>query len=760
MSENIQRSKGRSGAYKLDRGGAPAESGPFVGEVVNNVDPTRAGRLQVYIEDFSGPDKNDKSLWRTVKYLSPFYGNTQQYGTSQGDGSYVGNKHSYGMWFTTPDIGAKVLCFFASGDPDQGYYIGCIPEPGLAHMVPAIAATSKFKVDSSTGQGQFFSKSKRLPTTEINDLNQSIDEDPRFFDKPKPIHSVIAGTLLQQGLLNDQVRGVIGSTSQRESPSNVYGVSTPGRPIWSGGLTDKDIQKKLQAGSVRPQDAIVVGRKGGHSFVMDDGDIGGADQLVRIRTATGHQIMMSDSGNSLHIIHANGQTWMEFGSEGTVDVYSTNSINLRSQGDINIHADRNININAGGRMNVYAAQSFALETSLLQLTGKQATTIYSQSYIGVKSDGSIALDSSKSGSWNGGSSMTLSAGCIALNSGNAPSVQPIPPIKRQKLNDVKFDQSQGWITNPGQIDTVVTRAPTHEPYPYHGKGTSAQSSLTTASPSTASTSVTRALNSTETGVATTSSGDTVPTSDTTTGDPTVDTTDTSSTADDTVTINEGDYVSADPVEPSIGSILPEEVIGLFAAAIKESGQVYDEVGPNGEVGQFATTPIQLEATGYLKPGINEFYLGDGKVTAHQVLSAPSVWTGKDGVTSLAVLLNNRQLQNIIQTTLYQQSLIALTNAGIIAGTEDANVVGPLVQATAKYGITAIQSWVNGQYVSNIENIKRTVRSARYAIRLVQQKLNDAAIGVTPDGEGSSDTTQRTALDDAVNAVINNKKVTG
>ena len=50
MAENIQRSTGRPQNYKFDRGGISAEFGPFIGVVKNNIDPTRQGRLQVYIE--------------------------------------------------------------------------------------------------------------------------------------------------------------------------------------------------------------------------------------------------------------------------------------------------------------------------------------------------------------------------------------------------------------------------------------------------------------------------------------------------------------------------------------------------------------------------------------------------------------------------------------------------------------------------------------------------------------------------------------
>ena len=52
MPDNLGQMGGnkRSQGYRLDAGGVVAESGPFIGEVMNNIDPTHSGRLQVYIE--------------------------------------------------------------------------------------------------------------------------------------------------------------------------------------------------------------------------------------------------------------------------------------------------------------------------------------------------------------------------------------------------------------------------------------------------------------------------------------------------------------------------------------------------------------------------------------------------------------------------------------------------------------------------------------------------------------------------------------
>ena len=482
MAENIQRSKGRAPGYRFDRGGTPTEFGPFIGVVVNNIDPTRAGRVQVWIQQFGAttadgsPDFDAKDTWRTVSYIPPFYGSTPKLpGTTQGAGTFTSNQQSYGMWFTPPDLYTQVICFFVGGDPNQGYYLGCVPDPGINHMIPAIGAASPYKADPA--QEPYFTDSPRVPVTEINDDNISLAENPRFFDAIKPVHVYVAAVMLQQGLINDPLRGPIGSSSQRESPSSVFGISTPGRAIYQGGLAEADIRQRVESGTLRPEQVEVIARRGGHSLVMDDGDLTGQDQLVRIRTAKGHQITMSDSGDCFYITHANGQTWLEFGSEGTVDVFSTNSVNIRSKGEINLHADKNININAGEKINIKATEIRATAVDLLEMVSTQKMNIFAQSFLSVVSDGTIALKSSSAGGWDGGGSLAFKGGTIDLNGPAPPSPATAEPLKDNKLPDTKFVANQGWEVEEEKIDTVVTRAPTHEPYPYHNRGVDVVTSL-------------------------------------------------------------------------------------------------------------------------------------------------------------------------------------------------------------------------------------------------------------------------------------------
>lgn len=483
MSINSERSKGRSSNFKFDRGGQAADMGPFIGRVVNNVDPVRSGRLQVFIEQFSTGDGESPETWRWVSYLPPFYGSTQPESADTGPGQYPGNQQSYGMWFTPPDIGTRVMCFFVDGDPNQGYYVGCIPEPGINRMIPAIGAVAKDKaVLQNTTQEAYFADATQLPVTEINSNSEEIVNDPRFFDQAKPVHSYQAAIMFQQGLESDNERGPIGSSAQRESPSTVYGFSTPGQPIYQGGLDPNTIREQLQAGTVLPQDVKVIGRQGGHTLVMDDGDLEGNNSLFRLRTAKGHQLTMSDSGNFFYFVHSNGQTWIELGAEGTVDIYSTNSVNVRSQGDVNIHADRDINMYAGRNFNVKANASVNLgSTNTMNLASEDALTLYSTNTLGIRSDAVLTLKS-KQGGWNSSGSLNLVAQPLNLNSGAAGDVKIPKLFPKTILDDTKFNYSTGWEVSPGGISSIVTRAPTHEPYPYHNQGTDAPSSLTTEGP--------------------------------------------------------------------------------------------------------------------------------------------------------------------------------------------------------------------------------------------------------------------------------------
>ena len=344
--------QGYTSTTKLDndKSYTVVDPGPYVAIVKENRDVTRMGRIGVVIPAIHNAQNVNSDQLITCDYLAPFYGAKSPNAVNTTDiTSYEQSQHSYGMWMVPPDIDTKVLVTFAEGKINQAYWMGCIQEPFVNHMTPGIASSTNTYNPLGVGGGEnndpnaASEKIKSFGTEDLpaGEVNRGIwdSASAEGFDKlKKPIHP-FANTLKKQGLVKDDVRGTTSSSARRETPSNVFGISTPGR-------IDTRSNKKARVGTLDDQQEKVLTRNAGHTFVMDDGDTNGANQLVRLRTSSGHQLVMSDSAGVVYLANADGTVWMEFSNNGMVDVYAQTGYNLRSGADINFHAEGNINMYA------------------------------------------------------------------------------------------------------------------------------------------------------------------------------------------------------------------------------------------------------------------------------------------------------------------------------------------------------------------------------------------------------------------------------
>ena len=367
------------------------------------------------------------------------------------------------MWAVPPDIGNQVICTFISGDANRGYWFACI-NPSLSHyMIPGLAAGNYVDTGSSsdTLKKQYDKDRSFWPVAEFNE-NIDANFGAGYINNPKPAHDYQVSALIDQGLDRDPIRGAIGSSSQRESPSTVFGISTPGRPI-NDPANNPAFQEKLRAGTLTDADTAVRARKGGHTFVMDDGDQNGAHQLIRLRTAGGHQVLMNDTEHVLYIANSDGSAWMEFTGGGHINVYSSGGINYRTEGDFNIHADRDINMNSGGNIRIKATDSISTETAVHTIKAVTSLGIHSGK-IGVLSDGSLALEGA-TGSFNTSGELVLKGSKIQLNSKTPTAVPKIIDLKTYKQDDVSWDSTKEIYVSKSEVfESVATVTPTHEPW--------------------------------------------------------------------------------------------------------------------------------------------------------------------------------------------------------------------------------------------------------------------------------------------------------
>ena len=109
----------------------------------------------------------------------------------------------------------------------------------------------------------------------------------------------------------------------------------------------------------------------------------------------------------------------------------------------------------------------------------------------------------------------------------------------------------------------------------------------------------------------------------------------------------------------VGPLSPGETQALLAQIINLVDQPANAVSSTNGVGQYGLGPAQLENAGYLKPGTSNY------PDFNCVVGTPSVWTGKNGVYSLADVAGDPALQTQIQTAVMNNSYDALTAGGTI-----------------------------------------------------------------------------------------------
>ena len=227
-------------------------------------------------------------------------------------------------------------------------------------------------------------------------------------------------------------------------------------------------------------------------------------------------------------------------------------------------------------------------------------------------------------------------------------------------------------------------------------------------------------------------------------------------------INAADFVTQPAVSKPVGSLSITEVQGLIAQAAKSANQSVDTISNTNGIGQFGFTPTQLESVGYLKPDTVQRFLTDG-ANITSVLSSPIVWTGKNGVTTLSVIISDSKIQNTVQYDLLQKGLIDIKkynpkigNASITS--VNSQELGGIVQAVAKFGANEINKWLQGKASSGlVGNIKIIARSGEYAISIVNNKFPENIKGMdTPTAV--SGTVTLTTLNRAVTGIIGNEKI--
>ena len=120
---------------------------------------------------------------------------------------------SYGFWATVPDNGNLVLVAFGDGNTKYPLVMSCLFSDKFNFAIPGQAGNKSYQAPNLD-----------LPTVEKNKRTEDINHNDTF----RPIQHTLSESIVKQGLAFDPIRGAGKATARRESPSEVFGILTPG----------------------------------------------------------------------------------------------------------------------------------------------------------------------------------------------------------------------------------------------------------------------------------------------------------------------------------------------------------------------------------------------------------------------------------------------------------------------------------------------------------------------------------------------------
>ena len=197
-------------------------------------------------------------------------------------------------------------------------------------------------------------------------------------------------------------------------------------------------------------------------------------------------------------------------------------------------------------------------------------------------------------------------------------------------------------------------------------------------------------------------------------------------------ITAADYAIQPPALAAIADLSVEQVTSLMAAQAAEVDQDSDSISQTTGIGRYGFSALDLELAGYIKPGYAERFFNQQEIVDDNpenfvaVIDSPAIYTGRNGVSDIDVLLENPGLQASIMQDLYQVAYENLVGLGVISGngpTADPMVQGTLLQNAITYGAEATRDWAINQPRSELAaRMRQTSQQALYALQFLENRI--------------------------------------
>lgn len=414
-----------------------------IGTVVDTNDPTQMGRVRIVCQQWGDSWSSNVEDLPWAVYVSPFGGQvqvgTRGPGVQESEGGVA-----YGMW-AIPKVGAQVVVMCVDGNPMMRMYFGCIYDQHTPHTLPH----GRFMYDdhpdleksgaSPAPYGPYTSTEKYIqPLASNMKMAFGSKSEPNFeyrsrgadYTATRVDVSELSQTYSKvqddKDVTHDDwtsTQGYQASRTDPESPST---------------LTDRNYDSQVYSFT----------SPGFHSLSMDDRQ---ENCRVRLRTTSGHQIIMDDTNERIYISTAQGNNWIEMDQDGNIDIYTSNKLSVHATRDINftsdetirmyakkgihMHSDDEVRIDAKNDIHVKTAQN-------VRLKANQGVYAASTQEFSITSGSDLKLTSVSSTHQNSGANLYVTAPQIHHNGPTAATATP------------PSEQPAKW----------TNKVPQHEPY--------------------------------------------------------------------------------------------------------------------------------------------------------------------------------------------------------------------------------------------------------------------------------------------------------
>lgn len=436
----------------------------YVAQVMDTRAPLKNGDLKVWVLN-SGTEKNNPKNWIIAH---PANGCNNALNLNRVGNTFDRQETSFGVWNTIPYIGNYVFIFYPCTveSTTTAYWFGS-PSYYNNLMLPGISY-------DLTQTNNYEAK------CETNYYGNNVEVGNKFIP--------LQNALEIQGLDKDRLRGISTASSFRDTPSHCYGFLSPlGNQMviddgWSTGdsninwinnprVNDNDNDGKDDYGAYHSKKEWVASLDKGDKENKLNRFHGG----FRFRTRNGTQLLILDAGN-IYMINKDGTAWAELSEDGYIDCYSQKGINAASDGDINLHA-MNVNIEAINKVSIKAGSGVSIDTdgNVMVKSGSLNVSdrvsvpcvLADKGQIGVFKSPMAEITGIFSGTLQGTAYYATAAGFQPIEQ-KYPDIEPMTSDSVFVTKTVAVKQKVG----SGDIYSIASRVPTHEPWAGHDKNDS------------------------------------------------------------------------------------------------------------------------------------------------------------------------------------------------------------------------------------------------------------------------------------------------